>query len=148
MDDNLREIVLGVLAAGVTTSLGWFGRSLLWHRRLRRKQRFFGLPDHSECLLVVGHKAATGEGAVARDDVFALLELSALIKDCGAHAQVLYPDTVRQGFGERTEFCIGGPASNHRTAAHLRSLLPGVRVDTGSEPGPDRAAFTIGGERY
>jgi hypothetical protein len=148
MDDNLREIVLGVFAAGVTASLGWFGRTCLWRRGLRRRQRFFGLPDHSECLLVVGRKAGTGEGAVARDDVFALLELSALIKDCGAHAQVLSHETARQGFGERTEFCIGGPVSNHRTAAHLHSLLPGVQVDTGTEPGPDRGAFTIGSERY
>ncbi|GAA2450412.1 hypothetical protein [Streptomyces macrosporus] len=148
MDDNLREIVLGVLAAGVTTSLGWFGRTYLWRRRLHRTQRFFGLPSHSECLLVVGRKASAGEGAVSRDDVFALLELSALIKDCGAHAQVLSHDTVRQGFGERTEFCIGGPASNRRAAAHLHSLLPGVQVNTDAEPGPDQASFTIGGERH
>ncbi|PJE93747.1 hypothetical protein CUT44_31520 [Streptomyces carminius] len=148
MNDNLREIVLGVLAAGLTTSLGWFGRTYLWRRGLRRKQRFFGLPEHSECLLVVGRKAATGEGAVSRDDVFALLELSALIKDCGANAQVISHEAARQGFGERTEFCIGGPAANRRTAAHLHSLLPGVRVNTDPEPGPDQAAFTIGSERY
>lgn len=135
MDDNLREIVLGVLAAGVTTSLGWFGRTCLWRRRLRRTQRSLGLPPHSECLPVVGRKAGTGEGAVAREDVFALMELSALIKDCGAHAQVLSHDTVRQGFGERAEFCIGGPVANHRTAAHLHSLLPG----SGSTCPPNRA---------
>ncbi|GAA2412013.1 hypothetical protein GCM10010420_46440 [Streptomyces glaucosporus] len=148
MDDNLREIVLGVLAAGVTTSLGWFGRTYLWHRRLRRTRRFLGLPPHSECLLVVGRKASAGEGTVSRDDAFALLELSALIKDCGAHAQVLSHDTVRQGIGERTEFCIGGPGSNRRAAAHLHSLLPGVRVNTDAEPGPDQASFTVGGERH
>ncbi|MFP8884073.1 MULTISPECIES: hypothetical protein [Streptomyces] len=148
MDDNLRDIVLGVLAAGITTSLGWFGRTYLWRRALRRKQRFFGMPEHSECLLVVGRKAATGEGAVSRDDVFALLELSALVKECRANAQVLSHENVRQGFGERTEFCVGGPAANRRTAAHLHSLLPGVRIDTTPEPGPDQAAFTIGGERY
>ncbi|MCI0386702.1 hypothetical protein [Streptomyces sp. CNQ085] len=129
MDDNLRDIVLGVLAAGITTSLGWFGRAFLWRRALRREQRFFGLPEHSECLLVVGHKAAAEEGAVSRDDVFALLELSALVKECGANARVLSHENVRQGFGERTEFCVGGPVANRRTAAHLHSLLPGVRID-------------------
>ncbi|RAJ69242.1 hypothetical protein K378_02132 [Streptomyces sp. Amel2xB2] len=148
MTDNLREIVLGVLAAGVTAALGWFARTYLWQRRLRRKQGFFGLPHHSECLLVVGRDAATTEWAVARNDVFALLELSALIKDCGANADVIPHDMTQQGFGERTEFCIGGPVSNRRTAAHLQSLLPGVAVNTDASPGPDRAAFTIGGERH
>jgi hypothetical protein len=148
MTDNLREIVLGVLAAGVTTALGWFARTYLWRRRLRRKQRFFGLPHHSECKLVVNRDPATSEWAVARNDVFALLELSALIKDCGARADVVPHDAAQQGFGERTEFCIGGPTSNRRTAAHLQSLLPGVGINQDAERGPDQAAFTVGGERH
>ncbi|MGW3733590.1 hypothetical protein [Streptomyces sp. NPDC005148] len=89
-----------------------------------------------------------GDGAVHRHAVFALLELSALIKDCSAHAQIVSHDTAQQGFGERTEFCVGGPVSNRRMAAHLHSLLPGVKVNTEPEPGPDRGAFQIGTERY
>ncbi|MFI5754967.1 hypothetical protein [Streptomyces sp. NPDC051569] len=147
MNDDVRNIVLGVVAAGVSAALGWLARTHLWHRRLRRKQAFFGLPGHSECLLVVNREAG-GDGAVHRHDVFALLELSALIKDCGAHAQIVQHDIARQGFGERTEFCLGGPASNRRMTAHLSSLLPGVRVNTDVEPGPDRGAFRIGTEMY
>lgn len=147
MRDSVLEIVLGVVAAGITTALGWFARTYLWRRRLRRKQRFFGLPDNSECLLVVNREAG-GDSAVARHDVFALLELSALIKDCGGHADLVTHESAQQGFGERTEFCVGGPVSNLRMAAHLQSLLPGVTINTDMEPGPDRGAFTIGGERY
>lgn len=33
-------------------------------------------------------------------------------------------------------------------AAHLHSLLPGVKVNVAPEPGPDRAAFRIGTEDY
>ena len=33
-------------------------------------------------------------------------------------------------------------------AAHLHSLLPGVRINTDPEPGPDRGSFQIGTERY
>ncbi|MCX2950190.1 SIR2 family protein [Lentzea sp. NEAU-D7] len=33
---------------------------------------------------------------------------------------------VVEGVGDQVEFCVGGPSSNHRTAAHLRWLLPGV----------------------
>ncbi|GGL81281.1 hypothetical protein GCM10010129_26240 [Streptomyces fumigatiscleroticus] len=148
MNDDVRNIVLGVIAAGISAALGWVARTYLWKRRLRRKQAFFGLPENSESLLVVNRNPATAEPAVHRFDVFALLELSALIKDCGAHVQVVTHDTAHQGFGERTEFCVGGPGSNRRTMAHMSAMLPGVRVNIDPEPGPDRGAFQIGAERY
>lgn len=147
MNEDLRNIVLGVMAAGISASLGWLARNYLWRRRLRRKQAFFGLPGNSECLLVVNREVGN-EGAVHRFDVFALLELSALVKDCGANAQIIQHDVAQQGFGERTEFCVGGPVTNRRMAAHLGSLLPGVKVNTDMEPGPDRHSFQIGSERY
>ncbi|MFE9440169.1 hypothetical protein ACFYO2_14330 [Streptomyces sp. NPDC006602] len=148
MNDDVRNIVLGVVAAGISAALGWLARTYLWKRKLRRKQAFFGLPDHSESLLVVNRDAGSADFAVHRYDVFALLELAALIKDCGAHAEVITQDAARQGFGERTEFCVGGPGSNRRMAAHMHAMLPGVRVNTGPEPGPDRLAFQIGSERH
>ncbi|MYW15253.1 hypothetical protein GT039_06530, partial [Streptomyces sp. SID2955] len=129
MNDDVRNIVLGLIAAGISAALGWLSRTYLWRRRLRRKQAFFGLPEHSEALLVVNHKAGGPEASVTRHDVFALLELAALVKDCDAHVQVVGHDAIRQGFGERTEFCVGGPYSNSRTAAHLSSLLPGARMN-------------------
>ncbi|GGQ80217.1 hypothetical protein [Streptomyces flaveolus] len=148
MTDDVRNIVLGVMATGISAALGWLARTYLWKRKLRRKQAFFGLPENAESLLVVNRDPAASEPAVHRFDVFALLELSALIKDCGAHVQVVTQDAVHQGFGERTEFCVGGPGSNRRMVAHMAAMLPGVRINVDPEPGPDRAAFQIGGERY
>ncbi|MGV9347740.1 hypothetical protein ACWDSD_23555 [Streptomyces spiralis] len=148
MNDDVRNIVLGVIAAGISAALGWLTRTYLWKRKLRRKQAFFGLPENSESLLVVNRDAGGTELAVHRYDVFALLELSALIKDCGANAQVVAQDAAQQGFGERTEFCVGGPGSNRRMLAHMSVMLPGVRVNVDPEPGPDRGAFQIGSERY
>ncbi|MFH8773889.1 hypothetical protein [Streptomyces sp. NPDC017958] len=148
MNDDVRNIVLGVIAAGVSAALGWLARTYLWRRKLRRKQEFFGLPENSESLLVVNRDPAASEPAVHRFDVFALLELSALIKDCGAHLQMVTQDATQQGFGERTEFCVGGPASNRRMLAHMAAMLPGIRVNIDPEPGPERGAFQIGGERY
>lgn len=139
--------MLGVIAAGISAAPGRLARTRFWRRELRRKQAFFGPPGNSECLLVVNRDAG-GDGAVHRRDVFALLELSALIKDCSAHAQILSHDVTQQGFGERTEFRVGGPVSSRRMAAPLHSLLPGVKVNTDAEPGPDRNAFQIGSERY
>ncbi|AOR31213.1 hypothetical protein BFF78_09270 [Streptomyces fodineus] len=148
MNDDVRNIVLGLVATGISASLGWLARTYLWRRRLRRKQAFFGLPENSESLLVVNRNAGGPELVVMRHDVFALLELSALIKDCNAHAEVVAHDATQQGFGERTEFCLGGPASNRRMGAHLSSLLPGVRVNVDADAGPDLGAFRIGGEDY
>lgn len=121
MTDDVRNIVLGVIAAGLSAALGWLARTYFWRRKLRRKQAFFGLPGNSECLLVVNRDAG-GDGAVHRHDVFALLELSALIKDCSAHAQILSHDIAQQGFGERTEFCVGGPVSKARSTPRPRRV--------------------------
>ncbi|MFE6158676.1 hypothetical protein ACFQ7F_07130 [Streptomyces sp. NPDC056486] len=148
MTEDVRNIVLGLIAAGLGAVLGWLARTYLWRRKLRRKQAFFGLPDNSESLLVVNREAAGPELTVVRHDVSALLELAALIKDCGAHAQLVAHDAAQQSFGERTEFCVGSPTVNRRMAAHMSSLLPGVRVNADPEPGPDRGAFQIGSERY
>jgi hypothetical protein len=148
MSDVARNIVLGLAVSAISALAGWFFRTYLWRRALHRKQRFFGLPNGSECLLVVNRDPSSPEWSVARHDVFAMLELAALIKECQAHAEVLPHDTAWQGFGARTEFCVGGAVSNFRMAAHLRSMLPGVGVNTESASGPERGAFTIGGEIF
>lgn len=148
MNDNVQQIVPAVLAAAAGLGLGWGAHTHLWRRARTRKQRFFGLPDNSECVLVVNRDPGAGDWPVARHDTLALLELSALVKECGAHADLISHDGAQQGFGERTEFCVGGPVANRRMAAHLHSLLPGVTVNTDIEPGPDRGAFTIGSERH
>lgn len=148
MSDDVRNLVLGLAASAISAALGWFVRTYVWRRKLHRKQRFFGLPSGSECLLVVPRDPGSRVWSVARHDAFALLELAALIKECGAHAEILPHDTAWQGFGARTEFCVGGPVANHRLGAHLRSMLPGVEVNTDASPGPDQGAFTIDGETY
>ncbi|MGW6249282.1 hypothetical protein [Streptomyces roseolus] len=145
MDEDLRNIVLGVLATGLSASLGWLTRTYLWRRRLRRKQAFFGLPSGSECLLVVNRMAGSERGVHATD-VSALLELSALIKDCGARPRIVQHDTARQGLGESAEFCIGGPYSNRRMAAHLPNLLPGLTMNVEQDPPEDRGMITVAGE--
>jgi hypothetical protein len=148
MSDDVRTLVLALLGCALGVAAGWFARSYLWRRRLLRKQRFFGLPRESECLLVVPRDPGSRGWSLARHDAFALLELAAVIKECGAHAEVLAHDTAWQGFGARTEFCIGGPAANLRLAAHLRSMLPGVDIDVDPAPGPDQGAITVGGDTY
>ncbi|UQX03760.1 triose-phosphate isomerase [Streptomyces sp. RerS4] len=148
MNDDVRNIVLGVIATAVSGGFGWFTRTYLWRRALRRKQAFFGLPSGSDCLFVANRQMGGRESSVHRNDAFALLEISALIKDCGANVQIVTHDEARQGFGERAEFCVGGPTSNARTVAHLATMLPGVRVNVDAEAHADRGAIQVGGETY
>lgn len=148
MTGDVRIIVLGLIAVGVSAVIGWLARSRLSKRGLRREQAFFGLPENAESLLVVNRDANGPELSVVRHDVSALLELAGVIRECGAHAQIVAHDAAQQSFGERTEFCVGSPVANRRMAAHMHSLLPGVRVNTEPEPIPDRGAFQVGQERY
>jgi hypothetical protein len=148
MNDNTRALALTVAALAIGALLGWLARTSLRKRRLGRTQDFFGLPANAESLLVVTREAGSPELTVTRHDTLALLELAALIKECGAHPQLVAHDAAQQSFGERTEFCVGNPGSHRRMAAHMQSLLPGVQMNTEPEPGPDRDSFQVGSERY
>jgi len=135
MDSGVIDLAINI-AAGLLTAIAlWFVQWSLRRRRINRTREFFGLAPDAECLLVVNrHAASTSDHSVHRRDVFALLELAGLIKQCGARAEVVGHDEVRRGFGERAEFSIGGPGSNTRTAAHLEWKLPGVAFPRQSDP--------------
>lgn len=124
---DIWNIVLGVASSAVSAALAWLVQTLLRRRRLDRKRAFFGLRGGSEALLVVPRKAGStdGERIVAQGDVYGLMELSALVYECGAQYTVLPAHQIRQGIGDRAEFCLGGPVANERTAAHLKLKFPG-----------------------
>ncbi|WP_457028784.1 hypothetical protein [Kitasatospora sp. P5_F3] len=145
MIDSLLNLVLGLLASAISAGLGWLAPTLRRRRRLGRVREFFGMPGGTECLLVVNrHTAATSSKSVSRNDVYALMELAALVKECGAQADIVAHDQVRQGLGGKAEFCLGGPESNERTAAHLRNWLPGVNF--AAEPGQHYASTIAAGD--
>jgi hypothetical protein len=64
--------------------------------------------------------------SVHRRDVAALVELTTIAKDCGSRADLVSDEAMPQQIGRITEFCVGGPHGNPRSAAHLRTLLRGV----------------------
>jgi hypothetical protein len=139
------NIGLNIIASVITGSVVWISGRLLRLRRLRRKQVFFGLSSGGECLLVVPRMvSADNERSVHRNDAAAMLDLSAILGECGAKPEVIFHDQVYQGLADKPEFCIGGPVANQRTEAHVRSVLPGVRI-----AGPEeRTAIEVGGESY
>ena len=145
MTDSVLNVVLGLTATAISAALGWLAQTLRRRRRLGRVRTFFGMPPGTECLLVVNRQAgAVSPRSVQRNDVYALMELAALVKECGARAEIVAHDQVGQGLGHKAEFCLGGPASNDRTDAHLASWLPGVRFTnrSGAE-GADQRDLTI-----
>jgi hypothetical protein len=123
------NVVLGVVSSAVSAALAWAVQAGLRQRRLDRRRAFFGLRPDSGCTVVLPRHMSGTEHSVNRRDVLALMELATLIRECGARADVLGHDEVTQGLGGQTEFCVGGPVANARTAAHLRWKLPGVRMD-------------------
>ncbi|MDH6110840.1 hypothetical protein P3T36_004414 [Kitasatospora sp. MAP12-15] len=148
MTDSLLNILLGLLTSAIGAGIGWLAQTLRRRRRLERTRAFFGMPGGTECLLVVNRQTSSNSTkSVSRNDVFALMELAALVRDCGARSDIVPHDQVRQGLGGKAEFCIGGPSSNERTAAHLAWRLPGVEFI----PIPDRSygeSLRVGGQDY
>ena len=148
MSSDAWNIALNVIASVITGSAVWIGGKALALRRLRRKQVFFGLTRDDECLVVVPRHASSDRSrSVHRNDAAALLELSAVLGECRARPEVVFHDDVHRGTADKAEFCIGGPDANQRAAAHLRSMLPGVRV-AAFEDDPAQLTISVGGHDY
>ncbi|MEV6974333.1 hypothetical protein [Kitasatospora sp. NPDC093806] len=148
MTDSLLNVLLGLVASALSAGLGWLGQSLRRRRRLERTRAFLGLPAGSECLIVVNRSIGTGAHArtVTRRDAYALMELAALVKECGAQADLVAHDAAPRGLGGKTELCLGGPVSNDRMAAHLAWGLPGVTISSSQAPLDN--TITVGGRTY
>ena len=149
MSDAAWNVLINILASGITGALVWLGQRGLAQRRLRRKGRFFGLRRGEECLLVIPkHPGSQRDRSVNREDVVVLLDLSGLLQECGARPRVLFHDQAGRGIGLTAEFCIGGPAANSRSAAHMRLALPGLAVDPYESGDPHRLALRVGADVY
>ncbi|MFH8344315.1 hypothetical protein [Streptomyces sp. NPDC018045] len=148
MDDSLLLVIVAAAALVVGAPAGWAAHTAVARRKLSREQSFFGLPDGSECVLVTHRDSTSAHWSIPRHDALALLGLASVVETCGAHTEVAPHDTGLQGFGARTEFCVGDPTAHRRLAAHLANLLPGVAVHPGDEHGIGRGTFAVGGSTY
>lgn len=141
---RVRDLITNLLASVVAGFAVWVAQRLLRYRRLARTQAFFGLDGGTRCLLTVArHASSPHELSVHRSDVAALVELATIARDCGSRADLVAADEMGEGIGRVTEFSVGGPTGNPRTATHLRALLPGIAVGTG-----EKLAITVDGTTY
>jgi len=152
--------VVGVSAAvvniviGLATSVIAGGSVWLWGRaknaRVRRRQeRFFGLAPGGTCLIVMNNKYNM-PGSAHHNDVQAMIEIATLASGIGSAVSIESCNDFHGLNGDRTEFCVGGPAggSNPRTGGHVAANLPGVTLRPYGPARPDSMAISVGGEEF
>lgn len=143
--------VLNIVIGLVTTVLSG-GSVWLWEggknaRLLRRKAAFFGIEPRGTCLIVMNNKYDK-PGSMHHNDVQTLIEVATLASDTRAQVTVESGNDFHGSNGDRTEFCIGGPSSNPRTAGHLRSHLPGVTPRPYDPVTGEAMAIVVGDQRF
>ncbi|GAA1848247.1 hypothetical protein [Asanoa iriomotensis] len=144
----MQDLAINLVASALAAVAAWLVQRGVSYRRLARMRGFFGLAEGAPSLLIAGrHWSSPRVSSVHRNDMGAIVELGAIVKDCGGRADLVPAAEAPKELGKVTEFCIGGPESNPRTGAHLRALMPGVRVTT-YEEGGERVPILVGDERY
>jgi hypothetical protein len=139
------------ISIGLITSVVSGTAVLLWRRAARsrllhRKAAFFGLRPGRPCLIVMNNHWRLA-GSASHDDVQVMLEIAALAHETGCPVSVIPADDLRERAEDSTEFCVGGPLSNPRTAAHLAAYLPGVKQRPVSARS-DSGAIIVGGSKF
>lgn len=149
--DSVGDLGINLLASVLAGLAVWaFQR---FRRRLRegRRRTFFGMSPDVACVISVPRHAGSNlTHGVHRMDAAAMIEIAAIARDCGSTVQSLtFHDSTSfaDPLGERTEFCLGGPDANERTAVHLARLLPGVTFTPFSEAGP-AVPLQVGGSTF
>lgn len=140
----MSDLAVNLLASIIAGTTVWLAQRLLRLRRVARRRAFFGLTPGARALLVVGKHASSPKAmSINKDDVSAAVELAVLAKSSDVEPTIVLHHETIEGVGAQVEFCIGGPTSNQRTAAHLRWLLPGVSQDSYQED-PEGLTLRVG----
>jgi hypothetical protein len=140
------NVVIGLITSVVSGAGVWAWQRVARARFLDRERSFFGIGRGGTCLVVMNHKWSK-PGSMDHEDVQALIEVATLAREAGAELEVRSCDEIHESNGDRTEFCVGGPASNPRTDGHLAAHLPGVRQRPfGTRR--DAGALMVGTERF
>ena len=145
---RVNDLAVNLLASAIAGLAVWLTQRFVRVRRLARLRRFLGVTVGSICTVSVSRHAASSHSmSVHRRDVAAVVEVATLLRLCGASADVLVSDADLRGVGETTEFCIGGPSTNRRTAAHLARFVPGLTIAS-SEADPDGLTLRLADREF
>jgi hypothetical protein len=149
MSSALVNIVIGLVTSIIGGGSVWLWQRARNVRLLRRKERFFGLEPGKACLIVMNNKYNM-VGSANHNDVQAVIELATLASSLNCPVTIESCNDVHGINGDRTEFCVGGPAggSNPRTGGHLAANLPGVTLCPFDPARRDSMAILAGAERF
>ncbi|MHC1559128.1 hypothetical protein ACR9E3_09230 [Actinomycetospora sp. C-140] len=149
--DSIGDLGINLLASVVAGLAVWAFQRFRLRLRAERRRTFFGMSPDIACVISVPrHVGSNLTHGVHRMDAAAMIEISAIARDCGSTVQSLVFDdstSFADPLGERTEFCLGGPDANARTAVHLERLLPGVTFEPFDEAGP-AVPLHVGGQTF
>ena len=144
----MNDLAINLLASAIAGMAVWLSQWLLRARRLARLRRFVGVTVGSTCTIAVSRHASSPHSmSVHRRDVAAVVELATLLRQCGATADVLVSEDDQRGVGEFTEFSVGGPSTNPRTAAHLARFVPALSI-AGYDVDPDGLTYRLAGREF
>jgi hypothetical protein len=122
----LINILIGLVTSVLSGTAVLLWRQAAGTRVLRRKAAFFGLRPGGNCLIVMNNHWQL-PGSTSHDDVKVMLQAATLAQEAGSQVSLIMADKPPHQQESCVEFCIGGPFSNPRTAAHLAAYLPSVR---------------------
>ncbi|HEY0638236.1 MAG TPA: hypothetical protein VGD67_11370 [Pseudonocardiaceae bacterium] len=144
----MNDLAVNLLASAIAGVTVWLGQKAVRVRRLARLRAFLGAAAGARCTVAVArHAASPSPVSVHRRDLAAVVEVATLLRQCGASADVLVSDTDLRGVGDTTEFCIGGPIMNSRSAAHLARFAPALTIAPISED-PDGMTMRLAGKEF
>lgn len=146
MSSALLNILIGLVTSVLSGAAVLLWRRAASSRIVHRKAAFFGLRAGSPCLIVMNNHWQL-PGSASHDDVQVMLEIAALAYEAGCPVNVIPADELRERAEDAVEFCVGGPLSNPRTAAHLAAYLPGVKQRPISARS-DSGAIVVGGRKF
>ncbi len=136
---SLGDLGVNLVASVIAGLAVWLAQRIRRQRREGRKRRFFGISPGNDALISVPrHATSRSPDSVHRVDVAALVEVAAIVRDCGSQVELLVQGDIQvlqRPLGDKSEFCIGGPDANTRMGVHLETFLPGVRTESYAEAG-------------
>lgn len=136
----IENFVVGIVTSIVTALSVWLYRNIRESQALNRKAEFFSISRGEQCLTVMNHNPR-GRDMMSHCDIETLIELVRLIDGIGGKPKIAAFDKILEPPGEMTEFCIGGPDSNHRTKVHAENFLKGVQFLPLNLDDPDNLAI-------
>jgi hypothetical protein len=139
----LVDLLINLIASVIAGLAVWLYQYASRYQRLARTRDFLGVRGNEKCLVSIPrHTSSSRENSVHRLDLATVVEVATLLERAGGETDLDISDRDTRGVAIMTEFCIGGPHANERTAAHLRQFAPGVHIAPWSES-PD-VRLTVG----